>query len=71
MASALVGGVKEWDEVQQNFDHYLSRLPEYGNQIGPDFFGLPIWTRGDEIIVVYYHVNEAEKVIELLEAHLF
>jgi plasmid stabilization system protein ParE len=68
MAVALVGDVRVWDEIQQNFDLRLSRIPDFGHLIVDNLYGVIVYGPTGNL-VVYYHVNDEEEVIELLEVH--
>lgn len=68
MAKALVGTIETWDDIQQNFDLLLARKPDYGQRITDNLFGVTVYAPGGDI-AVYYHVNDDEETIYLLEAY--
>jgi plasmid stabilization system protein ParE len=66
-AVAIVGGIDLWDEIQQDFDNNLVRLPTYGTPVMGDMYGLIVLLKPTGRAVVFYRAIVEEQVIELVD----
>jgi plasmid stabilization system protein ParE len=67
-ASARFGDIRRWDEIQQNFDHHLSRFPHAAPPV-PGTRGVCAMVLPADDLIVYFHVDDDGRQIVLLEIH--
>lgn len=67
-AVALIGSVVAWDDIQEMFDLYLSRIPERGHRVVGELYGLTLMTQPP--LTVFYNIIYDDHVVELLEVEL-
>jgi len=67
-ATARFGDLKRWDEIQQNFDHHLSRFPHAGIPV-PGTRGVFALLLPSDDLTIYFHVDDDSREIVLLEIH--
>jgi hypothetical protein len=67
-AAKLIGSFRAWDEIQETFDQYLSRIPDYGHEVTGELRAISLLT--DPLLTVYYTVIHDDHVLELLEVKL-
>jgi hypothetical protein len=67
-AAELIGSVEAWDEIQETFDQYLSRIPDYGHVVIGELRAISLLS--NPLLTVYYTVIHDDRVVELLELEL-
>lgn len=60
------GSMEQWDEIWFNFDHELIYHPYIGTPVPNTYLrALPLETNPS--LTVYYHINEPDQIINLVE----
>jgi len=66
----LTDTIEVWDEIKETIDLDLARNPRAGRQI-PETQLYAVTVLSDPALTVYYTIDDHNKIITLVEVHLF